>query len=158
MEWISKLLRIGHVGQTVTISGWVQMSREPGQNFVKKWTTIGQPNWGTIWEMSCWEKFRWEIWDDNWTEMPVLSWNGEDFTWFSSGIPGLWRSVHVQKPNFGGYCPWLCFNHPENSGVSKWSSWLFPPRKGQTWELPEGWGGGKLTKVDQFTSKKFGND
>lgn len=39
---LSKLLRIGHVGQTVTISGWVQMSREPGQFLLKMdddWTT-----------------------------------------------------------------------------------------------------------------------
>lgn len=72
------------------------------------------------------------------------------------GNPRSLRSVHVQKPNFGGYCPWLCFNHPENSGVSKWSSWLFPPTRGKHGNFQKDGGAGNWPKLTSSPPKNLG--
>ena len=83
----------------------------------------------------------------------VLSWNGEDFTWFSSGNPRSLRSVHVQKPNFGFFAPGFASTTLKIRGSESDLHGFTPPPQWANMGTSRRIGGGKLTKVDQFTSK-----
>lgn len=117
-----------------------------GKIFVKKWTTIGQPNWGTIWDMSCWEKFRWEIWDDiGQVEMVKIS---HDFLRESQ----VFALSPCAKTKFWRLLPLALLQPPWIRGSESDLHGFTPPAMGKHGNFQKDWGG-KLTKVDQFTSK-----
>ena len=75
----------------------------------------------------------------------VLSWNGEDFTWFSSGNPRSLHSVHVQKPNFGFFAPGFASTTLKIRGSESDLHGFTPPAMGKHGNFQKDWGG----EVDQ---------